>query len=410
MIKRLVFVCLVTALPFTTTNYLHAEVISVETTGIGQTRTEAITNALVEAVQKATGVRVDQLAVTGLNQHIEQVDANANQSKGWSSQSQDFSTTAKSSEGMDLVATQSGGSIKSYLVQSMDKDNRGYFTVKIKVDVDKFKSVLGDQDKRIHLAIAEFEGLDTETAMRLQDALKSYFVQGRRFSVVDRTQNTQYAKEMALVTSPNAALSERVRFGQVLGADFILVGKIRTNKAQRKIVDTITMTETIREIVSAEVTFSAIEIATRQILWANTIKTEQTSNVSSMVDFITRNIGAQISETLYPLRVVSSDDQNGLTINQGGQSVSMGQRFSLIQLGSELIDPDTKESLGRKETDIGIVEITRVDPNLSYAKLVSGKLIKGVQMILRKTSYTDTKSGAPNPGVVNPGTRSKAFD
>jgi TolB-like protein len=246
--------------------------------------------------------------------------------------------------------------------------------------------------------------------MRLQDALKSYFVQGRRFSVVDRTQNTQYAKEMALVTSPNAALSERVRFGQVLGADFILVGKIRTNKAQRKIVDTITMTETIREIVSAEVTFSAIEIATRQILWANTIKTEQTSNVSSMVDFITRNIGAQISETLYPLRVVSSDDQNGLTINQGGQSVSMGQRFSLIQLGSELIDPDTKESLGRKETDIGIVEITRVDPNLSYAKLVSGKLIKGVQMILRKTSYTDTKSGAPNPGVVNPGTRSKAFD
>jgi curli biogenesis system outer membrane secretion channel CsgG len=410
MIKRLVFVFLVTAFPFTTTNYLHAEVISVETTGIGQTRTEAITNALVEAVQKATGVSVDQLAVTGLNQHIEQVDANANQSKGWSSQSQDFSTTAKSSEGMDLVATQSGGSIKSYLVQSMDKDNRGYFTVKIKVDVDKFKSVLGDQDKRIHLAIAEFEGLDTETAMRLQDALKSYFIQGRRFSVVDRTQNTQYAKEMALVTSPNAALSERVRFGQVLGADFILVGKIRTNKAQRKIVDTITMTETIREIVLAEVTFSAIEIATRQILWANTIKTEQTSNVSSMVDFIARNIGAQISETLYPLRVVSSDDQNGLTINQGGQSVSMGQRFSLIQLGSELIDPDTKESLGRKETDIGIVEITRVDPNLSYAKLVSGKLIKGVQMILRKTTYTDTKSGAPNPGLVNPGTHSKAFD
>lgn len=386
----------------------RAEVVTVEATGIGQTRAEAVTQGLVEAVQKATGVRVDQMAITGLNQRILQIDANANQTNGTSSASQNFSGTAKTSEGMDLIATQSGGSVKSYSVLSMDKDNRGYTTVRMKVDIDKFKSVLGDQNKRIRLAVAEFEGLDADTAIRFQDVLKAYFVQARRFSVVDRSENGQYAKEMSLVTSASAALPERVRFGQVLGADFIIVGKVRTEKIQRKTVDPMTMAQTTRDMVTAEVTFSAIEIATRQILWANTVKVEPAANLSGVLEGMARNVGGQVSETLFPLRVLTSDDPTHLTINQGGQSVSVGQRFALMQLGAELKDPDTKESLGRRETEVGIVEITRIDANLSYAKVISGKMTKGSSMILRKpTVVAETNNVTANP---NPGTRSKAFD
>lgn len=387
-----------------------AEVVSVEATGIGQTRAEAVTHGLVEAVQKATGVRVDQMAITGLNQRVLKVDGNVNQSNTLTSGSLDFSGTAKMSEGMDMIATQSGGSIKSYSVVSMDKDNRGYVTVKMKVDVDKFKSVLGDQNKRVRLAVAEFEGLDRDTSVRLQDALKAYFVQARRFSVVDRSEGAQYAKEMAVVTSPAAALSERVRFGQVLGADFIVVGKVRLEKSQRKTLDPITMAESMRESVTAEVTFSAIEIATSQILWANTIKVLGGANLSASLDGISRMVGAQVSETLFPLRIVSADDPNVLTINQGGQSVALGQRFAVMQLGAELKDPDTKESLGRKETEVGLVEITRVDPNLSYAKLVSGKITKGTSMILRKPAALADAGVAGAAAAPNPGTRSKAFD
>ena len=410
MNKRLTFANCVAAISFLAATSLHAEVVTVEATGIGQTRAEAVTHGLVEAVQKATGVRVDQMAITGLNQRVLQVDGNMNQSNTFTSGSADVSGTAKLSEGMDMIATQSGGSIKSYNVTSMDKDNRGYFTVKMKVDVDRFKSVLGDQGNRIRLAVAEFEGLDRDTAIRLQDSLKTYFVQARRFSVVERSQGNQYAKEMAIATSPSAALSERVRFGQVLGADFILVGTVRTEKSQRKTIDPISIVENIREIVSAEVTFSAIEIATSQILWANTIKVVSSTNIASSIDGITRMVGSQISETLFPLRIVSADDSNSLTINQGGQSVSVGKRYSLVQLGAELKDPDTKESLGRKETEVGTVEITRVDQNVSYAKLLSGKLTKGTSMILRNLAVSaDAGSGAA-PTTPNPGTRSKAFD
>ena len=159
----------------------------------------------------------------------------------------------------------------------------------------------------------------------------------------------------------------------------------------------------MRERVSAEITYSLIEIATRQIQWSNIVKL---ASLESGYENISRLIGAQVSETLFPLRVVTSDDSTNLTINQGGQSVVSGERYRLVELGAEMTDPDTKESLGRRESDLGVVEITRVSQNVSSAKLVSGNVKKSDHLILRRLE-TETKAAAPAP---NPGTRSKAFD
>lgn len=387
----------------------RAEVVTVEATGVGQTRAEAVTHGLVEAVQKATGVRIDQLAITGLNQRVLQVDANANQSSGLSSTSKDLSATVKMSEGIDAIASQSGGAIRTYTVLSSQSDSRGYTTVKLKVDVEKFKAVLGDQAKRVRLIVAEFSGLDPETAARFQDGLKAYFVQARRFSVLDRSENAQYAKEMALATGQSAALTERVRFGQVLGADFILTGKVRATKEVRKLADPVTANVITRDVFSADVTFSLIEIATRQILWTNSIKLASQGSLTQALEQIVPVIGSQSSETLFPLRVVTSDDPNALILNQGGQSVVAGQKLALVELGRELTDPDTKESLGRRETQVGTVEITRVDNTVSYAKVVEGKYTKGTTLILRKLDAKADGKVAPS-AAANQGTRSKAFD
>jgi len=385
----------------------QGEVVTVEATGVGQTRAEAVTHGLVEAIQKATGVRIDQLAITGLNQRVLQVDANANQSSGFNSASQDFSGTAKASQGIDLIASQSGGAVKTFTVLSSRADNRGYTTVTLRVDVDKFKSVMADAAKRIRIAVAEFEGLDADTAVRLQDRMKAYFVQSRRFSVLDRSETPQYAIEMALVTSAAANMAERVRFGQILGADFIVVGKVRVSKIQRTILDPISMKSSQREESIAEVAFSAIEIATRQILWANTIKLNVGASFGSSLEAVGQAIGSQVSETLFPLRVLTADDPDALIINQGGMAVSVGQKFALVELGRDLIDPDTKESLGRRESELGSVEITRVDNNVSYARLLTGKINKSASMILRRASADKSAAGPPS---ANPGTRSKAFD
>lgn len=386
-----------------------AEVVTVEATGVGTTRAEAVTHGLVEAVQKATGVRIDQLAITGLNQRVLQVDANNNQSSGLSSKSSDVSATVKLSEGIDAVASQSGGAIRTYTVLSSQSDSRGYTTVKLKVDVEKFKSVLGDQSKRVRLIIAEFSGLDPETASRLQDWLKAYFVQARRFSVLERSESAQYAKEMTIATSQSAALTERVRFGQMLGADFILSGKVRATKEVKRTIDPVTYNVSLRDIVSVDVTFSLIEIATQQILWTNAVKLSSQGSFNQMLEQIVPVIGSQASETLFPLRVVTSDNPNALVMNQGGQSVVVGQKLSLVELGRELTDPDTKETLGRQENHVGTVEITRVDSNVSYGKLIDGKYSKGTSLILRKIA-AKPEGQLERSSSANQGTRSKAFD
>ena len=209
------------------------------------------------------------------------------------------------------------------------------------------------------------------------------------------------------MTSAAANMAERVRFGQVLGADFIVVGKVRFNKIERKILDPVSMKTSQREETVAEVTFSAIEIATRQMLLANTLKLNVGSNIGSSLEAVGQAVGSQVSETLFPLRVLTTDDPNALTINQGGLAVSVGQKFILMELGRDLVDPDTKESLGRREVELGLVEIARVDNNVSYAKLVTGKINKAAPMILRRASAEGTPTA---PAISNPGTRSKAFD
>ena len=140
---------------------------------------------------------------------------------------------------------------------------------------------------------------------------------------------------------------------------------------------------------------------------SHTLKLNVGANIASSVDAVGQVVGSQVSETLFPLRVLTFDDLSALTINQGGLSVSVGQKYTLMELGRDLIDPDTKESLGRREVELGLVEITRVDNNLSYAKLVTGKITKSASMILRSASADKAPAIAPS---ANPGTRSKAFD
>jgi len=58
------------------------------------------------------------------------------------------------------------------------------------------------------------------------------------------------------------------------------------------------------------------------------------------------------------------------TINRGdGTDIAIGQIWNVFVVGEELIDPDTKESLGREEVLIGKVKITSVLPKTSTAEI-----------------------------------------
>ena len=56
-------------------------------------------------------------------------------------------------------------------------------------------------------------------------------------------------------------------------------------------------------------------------------------------------------------------------LGSGGDILKVGEKLNLIQLGDEILDSYTGESLGRIEKIIGTVKITQVDSGLSYAKI-----------------------------------------
>lgn len=58
-------------------------------------------------------------------------------------------------------------------------------------------------------------------------------------------------------------------------------------------------------------------------------------------------------------------------INLGADTVSVGDRLSVVQMGEELIDPDTGISLGGSMTTIGEIEVSQVQEKFSIARHVS---------------------------------------
>jgi hypothetical protein len=388
----------------------HAEVVKVEAVGIGDRRPEAVSHALVEGIQRATGVSVDQSMVSGLVVGVSKLDGKANQSSGLSRSSEELHLVQTDSIGQDIIKTRSGGSVKSFTVTSMEKDNLGRTVVKVMVEVNKFKSVAPETANRIRMIVVPFQGGDAAFSTQLRDRLIVYLTQSKRFSVLDRTENAQYQKEMALVTSTHANMSERVRYGQVLGADFILTGKIDVKTIKQEEVNPLTGQKNVTYSTLSDVTFNMIEIATRQIQYSNHFKLRVTGDQDQLLEPMIDKIGSYATESLFPLRVITRENPNALTINRGGQSLSAGQKFTLVSLGKELVDPDTKEKLGRSETDIGVVEIVKVDTSVSTAKLLSGTLNKSDDMILRRQAEVPQSGSARPAATPNPGTKSKAFD
>jgi hypothetical protein len=73
---------------------------------------------------------------------------------------------------------------------------------------------------------------------------------------------------------------------------------------------------------------------------------------------------------IYPAKILIKRDKE-VTINRGeGGGVAVGDTFNVFALGEELIDPDTKESLGREEAKVGKVKITQVNPKTSLADIL----------------------------------------
>ncbi len=361
-----------------------ADPVSIESRGSGMTRDVAVSKALVSAVEQVTGVTINFSEVSAaaakseISNNTRQVDM--------------VQTT------QDQIARSAGGRILSYDIESVMPAPEGGLVATVKVQVEVFHAKGISNENRRRIAVANFlsDAVAASSNEMLRDKLLLHLTQSRRFLVVDRSNDDAYNQEMAIVTGPDAAPAERDRAGKVLGADYIVTGHIvaqaaRTTGAPAQTssqtleltgeVVTSTRPSTLRTIAgSVSADFSVIEIATRQIKFADHVDA-----VGSNFDEVADQISIKIINAIYPPRLIDISDPSALIINQGGSGMKTGMRFRVMQEGHELFDPYTHESLGKREHETGVIEIGEVSEKISYAKLLTG-----------------TVTGAPESFVLRP--------
>jgi hypothetical protein len=91
----------------------------------------------------------------------------------------------------------------------------------------------------------------------------------------------------------------------------------------------------------------------------------------------------RITDVIFPAKVVAFS--NGVvTINRGdGTGIERGQTWTVYFVGPAIIDPDTGENLGAEEIPLGEVQIVRVLPRLTQARLIGDDPGIEVGMVVR---------------------------
>ncbi|MBL3598302.1 MAG: hypothetical protein JMN25_00360 [gamma proteobacterium endosymbiont of Lamellibrachia anaximandri] len=91
---------------------------------------------------------------------------------------------------------------------------------------------------------------------------------------------------------------------------------------------------------------------------------------SKMAKKVSAQMADQLVATVFPMKVIKIKGKK-LTINRGGDGgLKKGTTLALFHVDEELFDPDTGVSLGKDETYIGKVKVTRVKPKYSVVKII----------------------------------------
>ncbi|MFZ0829159.1 MAG: CsgG/HfaB family protein [Verrucomicrobiia bacterium] len=226
----------------------------------------------------------------------------------------------------------------------------------------------------------------------------------RKFDVVGRSDLNDILKEQDLGASGNVDAKTAAQAGKLTGAKYLLLttvddfqdyvekamfegtGRSATKRVFRlSVVAKVYDASTGKLLESVNIQTGNDEFKQIQEERSYTVKDGELSDemMVAVSRELAQRIANRIADVIFPVKVLLKRDKE-VTLNRGeGGGVAVGDTFNVFALGEELIDPDTKESLGRDEVKVGRVKITQVNPKTSTAEILDDTGIdKGA--ILRK--------------------------
>ena len=380
---------------FLSTGYAEVEVVTKKIEGRGKTTNQAIEDALVNAVTALNGVSISANTVSAVMEASADINFLGKKKP----------IKADIDSHLKTVVKKTNGVIKNYDFISERKDG-DLVVVTLNVTISKLSSQ--PESKRIRIALLPFKVNDKinpeyfeEFDPYFNQTLINNLTNTRKFGILDREYLDEQSQELDFIQNGGAGNDEMVKIGSRLGADYIITGtivKLEYDQIERKSRVSDKTKITIKS--SAELTFRLIDVATSIVKFAKTYNLNNNNSIENLAIGFSKMITDSIIETIYPIRILSSTS-DGLIIGQGGDSISSGQKYSVYQLGKELIDPYTKESLGREEIKVGLFEVSDVKPKFSYGKIIEGNddLMAGLSLyryILRPFNYNITETSGQN--------------
>jgi curli biogenesis system outer membrane secretion channel CsgG len=353
------------------------ESVSVTAEGRGTTVAIAINDALMQCVEQVQGKRVDRVSIMA--------DTDLKVQAGFGDNYFESPTY------MDLVYSKSGGLVSGYKILSKQQLDNEDWEVKVEAQITKYVNDKSADRQRIALMplrteksyfwISGRKVAAAEVVTGINQYLTSDLTQTEKFAVLDRQYLAESSIEKSLLTEDNAPIEELARLGQHLGADYILVGRIADFGYS---VSEKTTRATGRKYRAgygkAVVDYKLINSSTQQVHASDTVNANfSDQGGSAKIDAIMKlgkslaaDVSDQIQDQVFPIMLVAIN-QGEYVFGQGGSALKTGDNYNLYKFGNEIIDPYTNESLGRTESLVGVVEITRVTSKISYGRPVQLK-------------------------------------
>ena len=387
-----------------------SEIIFKEVTvsGIGQSYEEALNNAFAEAISLVNGKNVQTKTIIqvmsggsvpeevakdeekggflvqllqDLNQQQETEETKLIKKK--KDKKKDKKETDKvkySQKYLKELIDETKGGIKSYKIINKEINASGWHLIEVSAEVAFFN--LPKEAMRVRMAafpfrLYEIEGDHGRFQRLLDQNINDYFVQTKKFTMLDRSFIEEVAKEQQIILDGKAPAIEMAKIGNEISADFILVGSVENFNINEKVTKILTSDQEIRRNeASIYMSYRLVDVATKQINYSNTIqyKIQLSQNSekpdTEIISKISKILGEEILFSIYPV-LVEKVVNGEIYLGQGGSQFTKGEKYEIFQKGEKIIDSYTNEVIGNVETSIGLIEIVSVSSGYTKAKMFS---------------------------------------
>jgi len=224
---------------------------------------------------------------------------------------------------------------------------------------------------------------------QIRTEMESSFRATRKFRVLSRDKSTL----KAILDEQNFAQSDLTQGdaankGQLSNANYLIIPTVTDFKFYRShqalpnfdskfkrrdsgllLVNAQMLYSTSGQIVT---TFSLkATFATKQSIVNERAGAPSSVYFSKMAKNIAAKLANQFVAAVYPMKVVKRTANGQVILNRGQDGgLKKGTVLAVFLAGEELIDPDTGESLGSSEEYIGEVKVTRINPKITFAKII----------------------------------------